>query len=52
MREGLIPLLQAYSNTIFHICGASHGPTAYAELLVNVDNLHLHPQSAHRIPLC
>jgi len=32
--EGL-PLLQAFSSVIFGICGASRGPSASAELLVN-----------------
>jgi len=27
-------LLQAFSSAIFRICGASHGPSASAELLV------------------
>jgi len=30
----VIPLLQAFSSAIFRICGASRGPSAFAELLV------------------
>jgi len=34
----VIPLLQAFSSVIFHICGASRGPSASAEVLVAVAN--------------
>jgi len=30
----VIPLLQAFSSTLFYICGTLHGLSACAELLV------------------
>jgi len=30
----VIPLLQAFSSAIFHICGAFRGSSAFAELLI------------------
>jgi len=36
----VIPLLQAVSSAVFCICGASHGPSASAELLVPITSLN------------
>ena len=38
----VIPLLQAFSSAIFRICGALHGTSASAELLINIHTTPVH----------